>query len=106
MIDVTPSAAAQIRELVPAGDRAAKGLRLFVEKGGCSGLSYGMNIDGRHEGDLEIPCEDVRVFLDAESTGYLKGSKLDYEDGLTSRGFKLINPNAKQTCGCGTSFEA
>lgn len=106
MITVTPDAAAYIRELVPSAERATQGLRLFIEKGGCSGLSYGMKIEAAQTGDAVIDCGEVRVFVDKESSGYLEDCTLDYEDSLTSTGFRIHNPRAKQTCGCGTSFEA
>ena len=105
MLTVTPAAIEEIKTL--AGPEApAKGLRIFIEKGGCSGLQYSMKVDAPQPGDTTIPCGTVSVFVDVESMGYLKGSVIDFEDGLTNRGFRIVNPNAKQTCGCGTSFEA
>lgn len=105
MITLTPSAAEHIRALTPA-EEPEKGLRLYVDKGGCSGLQYEMNIDRRHEGDFLVELEGAKLFVDSASSGYLKGCTIDYLDSLTSTGFRIINPNAKQTCGCGTSFEA
>lgn len=106
MITVTEKAREHIRELVPEGERGEKGLRIFIDKGGCSGLQYNMEVDGAKAGDHEEVCEDVRVILDEESQGYLRGSTIDYLDTLTTTGFHIVNPNAKQTCGCGTSFQA
>lgn len=103
-VTITPAAAGQIRSLV--ADHAGKGLRIYVEAGGCSGLQYGMALDNRKDDDQVIEREGVHVFLDPFSLGYLKGAVVDYVDGLTGAGFKINNPNAKRNCGCGTSFEA
>lgn len=108
MIQVTEKAVNHLRELIPEPrDRETLGLRLFIEKGGCSGLSYGMKIAASESGDTTIaPAEDVRLFVDAESEPHLRGCTIDYLDGLTGAGFQIINPNAVRTCGCGTSFES
>jgi iron-sulfur cluster assembly accessory protein len=105
MVTVTPAAIQEIKALAGA-EAPAKGLRIFIEKGGCSGLQYSMKVDAAQPGDTTIPCDEVSVYIDTESLGYLKGSVIDFEDGLTNRGFRIVNPNARQTCGCGTSFEA
>ncbi len=108
MIQVTDNAVQHLRELVPdAGDRQTLGLRLFIEKGGCSGLSYGMKIAAHEDGDTTLsPAADVRLFVDPESEPHLRGCTIDYSDALTGAGFRIINPNAVRTCGCGTSFES
>ncbi len=108
MIQVTDNAVKHLRELVPdEGDRRTLGLRLFIEKGGCSGLSYGMKIAAREEGDTTLtPTSDVQLFVDAESEPHLRGCTIDYSDALTGAGFRIVNPNAVRTCGCGTSFES
>lgn len=106
MITLTPAAVAYLRELIPLSDRPHRGLRIFVEKGGCSGLSYGMTIAEPQPTDSRLCFEDTQVFVDADSSRLLAGCEIDYDDSLTSTGFKIRNPNAKQTCGCGTSFEA
>ena len=106
MITVTGSAVKHLRTMLadrPDADRA--GLRLYVENGGCSGMSYGMEFGEAHAGDETVEQEGVRVFVDKESSAYLSGSIVDYHDGLTGSGFRIQNPNAKRTCGCGTSFE-
>lgn len=107
MITVTDSAVKQLQALMQehAEDAAGKGLRIFVESGGCAGLQYGMNLDTSKEGDQVIERDGVKVIIDAESAGYLQGSVIDYADGLAGAGFKINNPNAKRSCGCGTSFE-
>jgi iron-sulfur cluster assembly accessory protein len=108
MIEVSENAVKHLRELVPdPADRKTLGLRLFIEKGGCSGLSYGMKIAAREEGDTTItPADDVQLFVDHESEAHLRGCTIDYNDGLTGAGFRILNPNAVRTCGCGTSFES
>ncbi len=106
MIEITEPAAEQIHLLVKESGTPGAGLRIFIEKGGCSGLQYTMQIAEQQEGDQQIESHGASVFLDEESAGYLKGSTIDYSDSLSSTGFRIQNPNAKQTCGCGTSFEA
>lgn len=103
-IELSESAAKQIASLI--GSEAEKGLRIFVEAGGCSGMQYGMQINAKQPGDTEIDQHGVKVFVDEMSLTYLKGSIIDYTDGLTGAGFRIRNPNARHTCGCGTSFEA
>jgi iron-sulfur cluster assembly accessory protein len=106
MIHVTESAVNQLRSLLAEQpDAAGKGLRVQVAKGGCSGLQYEMSLDERHEGDAVVPRAEVEFFIDAESADYLRDATLDFEDGLTGAGFRIVNPNAARTCGCGTSFE-
>ena len=106
MITVTDSAVNHLRSLlVDRSDAESTGLRLFVENGGCSGMSYGMEFGQPHPGDETVERGGVRVFVDEASANHLRGIILDYHDGLTGTGFRIQNPNAKRTCGCGTSFE-
>lgn len=107
MIEVTESAAKHLLGLLEDKDfsPAEKGLRLFVEKGGCAGMSYAMKVDAPAEGDAFFTRGEARVFVDAESLVYLDGCHLDYVDALNDAGFKIENPNAARSCGCGTSFE-
>lgn len=106
MITVTGSAVKHLRTLLAdRPDAARAGLRLFVENGGCSGMSYGMEFGPAQPGDEAVEQDGVRVFVDRESASHLRGSVIDYYDGLTGTGFRIQNPNAKRTCGCGTSFE-
>jgi len=107
MIQVTESAAEHLRDLLEEKDFSPeeKGLRLFVEKGGCAGLSYAMQIAAGDPEDVVIEKGGVRVFVDRESLDYLDGCRLDYVDALNDAGFKIENPNAARSCGCGTSFE-
>ena len=80
------------------------GIRLAVKGGGCSGLSYHLDYDEPKEKDHIIRTQDIMVLIDRKSAIYLKGMSLDFQDSLNSRGFKFINPNATNTCGCGESF--
>jgi iron-sulfur cluster assembly protein len=105
MISLTESAVKHLQELVGAQDDASKGLRLSVERGGCAGMQYGMTLDHVHEGDQVLDQGGVQVMVDPESLAFLRGSTIDYCDDLTGTGFRITNPNAVRSCGCGTSFE-
>jgi len=86
-------------------DTDEAGLRLFVQQGGCAGLSYGMRFDFEPEEDDEVfERHDLRVFVDPASMNYIEGSRLDFEDGLQGEGFHVENPNVVSECGCGESF--
>ena len=107
MITVTENAVRQLRTLLEAQvSSEGKGLRVGIAKGGCSGLQYEMSLDAQKPGDAIVERDGVEFFVDGESADYLRGSTLDYRDGLTGAGFHIENPNAARTCGCGTSFEA
>ncbi len=105
MLTVTDSAVQQLQTLVRAQDDAAKGLRIFVEKGGCAGMQYGMSLDHAGEGDQLFERGGVKVIVDPESATFLEGATIDYADDLAGAGFRIKNPNAVRSCGCGTSFE-
>ena len=98
------------REIKSMGERdpsqAGKHLRVFVEAGGCSGLQYGMVFDQRRDGDIVHEFHGVPLLVDEFSATYLKGAVVDFSDALTGGGFKITNPNARHSCGCGKSFEA
>ncbi len=104
MIQVSPQAIKEVKRLIAEQPRPDLGLRVGVHGGGCSGLSYDLNFDAKHEGDHLFEFEGVRVFVDPKSLLYLDGMTLDFSDSLQGRGFKFINPNASKTCGCGESF--
>ena len=106
MIDVTPSAGREIARLVEAEQPGESGgLRLFVKGGGCSGMLYDMKIvGGPEEKDKVFEVEGVRVFVDPKSYLFLNGTIVDFKESLMGRGFVFENPNAKNSCGCGTSF--
>lgn len=106
MITLTERAAKQVALLQEDLEKEDKEkiLRLFVESGGCSGFKYGMSFDNPGEADEVIESQGVKVILDPESLAYLKGSVVDFDDGLGGKGFDIQNPNAKDSCGCGRSF--
>jgi iron-sulfur cluster assembly accessory protein len=109
MINVTPLAAEKIHELLTEENKTQAGLRVFVQGGGCSGFQYGLMIeegDGATEADQTIESNGVRLFVDPISVRYLKGAEVDFVDNLAGGGFTIRNPNAKSTCGCGSSFSA
>ena len=108
MIEVTTGAAEQIRALLSEdGKLESHGLRMKVVGGGCSGLQYQLSFDDTvREIDAEIEAEGVRVIVDEKSALYLVGSVLDFVDTLQESGFKIDNPNATNTGGCGDSFAA
>jgi iron-sulfur cluster assembly protein len=106
-VQVTEKALAKIRTaLVKEGISAEQGgLRLGVQGGGCSGLSYNIGFDTQpRERDRIFQFGDVRVFVDPKSYIYLHGMTLDYQETLMQQGFLFVNPNASKSCGCGTSF--
>jgi iron-sulfur cluster assembly accessory protein len=106
VLTVTESAAAQLKTMLSQEkDSAGKGLRVYVEAGGCSGMQYGMVFDERRSDDHAAEFQGVPVLVDAFSAEYLRGSVIDFSDALTGGGFKISNPKAKQSCGCGKSFE-
>jgi iron-sulfur cluster assembly protein len=80
------------------------GLRIGVEGGGCSGMSYVLGFDQQKEGDKEYYIDGIRVLMHKAHGLYLAGMQIDFQDGLNARGFTFNNPNAASTCGCGTSF--
>ncbi len=108
VIEVTQPAAERIRVLLDKeGKLDSHGLRLKVVGGGCSGLRYELAFDERvNENDTELEAGGVRVIVDEKSALYLVGTTLDFVDTLQESGFKMINPQAKTTCGCGESFGA
>ncbi|MBV8375741.1 MAG: iron-sulfur cluster assembly accessory protein [Verrucomicrobia bacterium] len=106
MITVTDSAFRQLHDLIAENpEYRDKGLRIYVETGGCAGMQYGMQFDQAKQGDYHIEQGGVEVLIDAHSANYLTGATIDFSDGLTGAGFKIMNPNAVRSCGCGSSFE-
>jgi len=102
---LTDGAVAKVRELVAAEGDASLALRMAVRPGGCSGFSYEMYFDAEIEdGDIVEQYDDVRVVVDPDSLDHIKGSTLDYKDGLMGAGFAIENPNVTKSCGCGNSF--
>jgi iron-sulfur cluster assembly protein len=106
MIQVTPKAVEKIRQAF-AKQGVNGGLRLGVQGGGCSGLSYLIKFETQSRAnDKVFEFDDVKIFVDPKSLLYLEGLTLDYTESLMQSGFSFQNPNAKKSCGCGTSFTA
>jgi iron-sulfur cluster assembly protein len=108
MIQITEAAASRIKGLLEdEGKLETHGLRMKVVGGGCSGLRYELSFDDqRSDVDTEVEAGPVRVIVDEKSALYLVGTTLDFVDTLQESGFKIQNPNASGTCGCGESFAA
>jgi iron-sulfur cluster insertion protein len=108
MFTITNSAAEKIKDLIiEQNDSDIKGLRVFVQGGGCSGFQYGFTFDNKiNEDDFEIEASNIKVLIDSISSGYIQGAVLDYKEEPFSSQFVISNPNAKSTCGCGSSFNA
>ena len=105
LVTLTESAQVEVKRLiVEQGDKPGVGLRLRVVGGGCSGFSYKLEFDAKKDGDIVVPYEQFNVYLDRKSTVYLRGISLDFQKGLSGKGFVFSNPNATNTCGCGESF--
>jgi iron-sulfur cluster assembly accessory protein len=105
MFEVTAKAATEIKRLLEAENITNAVLRVRVVPGGCSGFSYEMGFDDvTEETDSIIETDGIKVAIDEWSLPYLQGAVLDYADGLHGTGFSLKNPNAKGSCGCGSSF--
>lgn len=106
MITITEKAAEEIKSLLASkGLGAESGLRVGISRGGCAGLQYDMSLGGKAPDDTVCERDGVQIFVDAESQRLLSGSILDYVDDLAGSGFRVVNPNAVRSCGCGTSFE-
>ena len=107
-VEVTDFAVSKIGELIAAEGESGLALRMAVRPGGCSGFSYEMFFDGDIAADDEQaefgPDSSVKVVVDPQSAEMVKGSTLDYKDGLMGAGFSINNPNVSRTCGCGNSF--
>ena len=106
LVSLTPNAAEKIRELMaedPDGESSV--LRVAIQGGGCSGFQYGLGFDaGPVEDDETLELHGVTVVIDSYSAPYLKGATIDFLTGLEESGFKIDNPNAQASCGCGHSF--
>jgi iron-sulfur cluster assembly protein len=105
LITLTPVAAAKVKELLadePDGESLV--LRVAIQGGGCSGFQYGLGFDSVAEGDVELELEGVPVVVDPFSAPYLRGTTIDFLNSIQESGFKIDNPNAVASCGCGHSF--
>ena len=106
ILSATPAATTKIRELQEREELHDKGLRVRVVGGGCHGFSYALGFDDIKDTDTILEIGGVRFLVDKFSAPYLMGAEVDYVDSLMGAGFKISNPNAKSTCGCGESFGA
>ena len=106
ILTLTPRAAGEVKDILTKPENAGKHFRVFVEQGGCSGMQYGMVFDEQRDGDFVSGQNGVTVLVDAISAQYLRGTVVDFSDALTGGGFKITNPNARESCGCGKSFNA
>jgi iron-sulfur cluster assembly accessory protein len=107
LVILTESAAREIKSMVSRQkEHEGKPLRVYIEGGGCSGLQYGMIFDDRRDGDIASEFHGVSVVVDADSASYLRGAVIDFSEEMMGGGFKIQNPNAHKSCGCGKSFEA
>ena len=106
-IQLTDNAVKQIKTILTEQKIPSDyGLRIGVKGGGCSGFSYILGFDEPKEGDEKFEIDGVKVFMQKSHAIYLLGMEIDFIEGLNNRGFSFSNPNAKDTCGCGTSFAA
>ena len=104
-LDLTNAAAKKAKKLLIASEHADGALRVAVRNGGCSGMRYELLFDGARGGDDdELEFNGLKVWVDSESATFLDGITIDYTDGLNDAGFKINNPGAAETCGCGESF--
>ena len=104
-ISISKEAADHVRHITEAEGKPNASLRVGVKGGGCSGLTYVLDIvDGPNEGDKVIEEHELKLYVDKKSYVFLAGTILEYSGGLNGKGFVFNNPNAKTTCGCGTSF--
>jgi iron-sulfur cluster assembly protein len=105
LVTLTPRAVAHAKALLARHGKPDHGLRVGVRGGGCSGLSYFVDMENQEKkGDLVYEVDGLRVYLDVKSQLFLVGTQIDYEDTLMESGFKFRNPGAKRTCSCGESF--
>ena len=105
MIAITENATTKIADILAEENNPKAKIRVFVQGGGCSGMQYGFTIDDeQNEDDFEIPSGSITVLVDSISMQYLQDASIDYVEDLYGAQFKICNPNAQTTCGCGSSF--
>jgi len=104
-ITLTPAAANAVRDLLEKRELDGYGLRVYIQGGGCSGYQYGMALDNNfRDEDLVMEFHGVKVVVDEVSLNYMQGSTVDFVEDVMGSGFKVENPNAVASCGCGSSF--
>jgi iron-sulfur cluster assembly protein len=107
MITLTDKAALKVKELLARDNKTGSALRLGVRGGGCAGFTYTLDFDTlQDEQDQQFEDKGIRIVVDAKSFLYLTGAEVDYTENLTGSGFTFNNPNARGSCGCGSSFQA
>ena len=105
ILELNPSAVEKIRDILAEENNPKIKLRIFVQGGGCSGMQYGFTLDEEtNEDDFTMDFDGVPLLVDSMSSQYLQGSTVDYKEDLMWSEFKIINPNAQTSCGCGSSF--
>jgi iron-sulfur cluster assembly protein len=105
IVQITEAAALQIKDMMKQNEEEGAYLRVAIQGGGCSGLSYGMGFDQeKSDKDLEFEIFGIKVIVDQESAPVLNGTKIDYKQSMMGGGFTIDNPNAIASCGCGSSF--
>jgi iron-sulfur cluster assembly protein len=105
VVVITEAAALQIKDMMKQNEEEGAFLRVGVQGGGCSGLSYGMGFDQEKKNDdIELEVHGIKVLVDKESAPILNGTKIDYKQSMMGGGFTIDNPNAIASCGCGSSF--
>ena len=105
MITITDNAVAKIKDIIAEENNPNIKLRVFVQGGGCSGMQYGFTLDEEQaEDDWDLDYNGVQVLVDSMSGGYLQGAEVDYKEDQYGATFSIKNPQAKTTCGCGSSF--
>lgn len=105
MITITESAKNKINQIILEENDPKLKLRMFVQGGGCAGFNYGFTLDDQQqEDDFEFPAGPASVLIDSMSAVYVEGSTIDYVEDLSGSNFKITNPQASTTCGCGSSF--
>jgi iron-sulfur cluster assembly accessory protein len=106
-VSLTPKAVEMVKAAIEQEGLTGHGIRVGVVGGGCSGFQYSMDFENaERDGDVVVEQDGLRLFVDPMSSMYLVGVTVDYVQGLQGAGFKFNNPNAKNTCGCGSSFSA
>jgi iron-sulfur cluster insertion protein len=105
MITVTEQAVSKLKDLLAEENNTNLKLRVFVQGGGCSGMSYGFTLDEtQNDDDWDLEISGVKVLVDSMSGGYLQGAEIDYKEDQYGATFSIKNPSAQTTCGCGSSF--
>lgn len=105
MITVTEQAVTKLQDIMAEEQNSNLKLRVFVQGGGCSGMSYGFTLDEtQNEDDWDLEVNGVKILVDSMSGGYLQGAEIDYKDDQYGASFTIKNPQAETTCGCGSSF--